>query len=106
MVWKEAFEKQQDSTPIQALKDTFTHHMPQFSLPLGEEELRWTVWLTDDAVWQRYTTLSQVANLDAAKKEEVKTQLSSALKGDDVERNEKGEVGLHGVTYMAWTSRV
>lgn len=29
-----------------------------------------------------------------------------ALAGDDVETNEKGEVALHGATYLYWSSRV
>jgi len=29
-----------------------------------------------------------------------------ALAGEDVEMNEKGEVALHGATYLVWTSRV
>ena len=106
MQWKQVFEKQQDTTPLQALKDTFTHHFPQFSLPLGEDTVKWTVWLSDDGVWDRFTTLSQIANLDEGKKEEVREQVFAALKGEGVERNEKGEIALHGVTYLAWTSRI
>jgi len=96
MQWKQAFEKQQDTS----------RHFPQFSMPLGEESIKWTEWLSDDGVWARFTTLSQIANLDDGKKEEVRKQIFAALKGDDVERNDKGEVALHVVTYMAWTSRV
>ena len=106
MEWKKIFEKQQDSTPLQTLKDTFTHNFPTFSLPLGEEMVKWTVYLSDEAVWLRYSTLSQIANLDAAKKDKVRKTVADALKGEDVERNEKGEVAVHGVTYLAWTSRV
>ena len=104
--WKQVFEKQQDTTPLQTLKDTFTHHLPQFSLPIGEERVKWTVWLSDDGVWDRYTTLSQIANLDEVKREEIRKKVFEALKGGDVERNEQGEVAIHGVTYLAWTSRV
>lgn len=106
MEWKQIFEKQQDTTPLQTLKDTFTHHLPTFSLPLGEDTVKWTVNITEDGIWSRYSTLSQVANLEAAKKDEVRKKVFDALKGDDVERNDKGEVAVHGVTYLAWTSRV
>ena len=104
--WKEVFENQQDSTPLQALKDTLTHHLPLFSLPLGEERTKWTVWLSDEAVWARYATLSQIANLEGEKLEDVKRTVFEALKGEGTERNEKGEVGIHGVTHFLWTSRV
>jgi hypothetical protein len=106
MAWKQAFEQQQDSTPLQTLKDTFSHHMPTFSLPLGEEHVKWTVWLTEEALWSRYTTLSQIANLEEDRKEEVRKEVFAALNGDDVERNARGEVALHGSTYLYWTSRI
>jgi hypothetical protein len=106
MAWKQAFEQQQDSTPLQTLKDTFSHHMPTFSLPLGEEHVKWTVWLTEEALWSKYTTLSQIANLEEDRKEEVRKEVFAALNGDDVERNARGEVALHGSTYLYWTSRI
>jgi len=106
MKWKEVFDKQQESSPLQALKDTFTHHFPTFSLPLGEETVRWTVYMSDEAIWRRYTTLSQIANLDEERREEIRKQVFTVLKEGDTERNEKGEIALHGVTYLCWTSRV
>jgi hypothetical protein len=106
MEWKNIFDNQQDSTPLQTLKDTFTQNLPTFSLPLGEDTIKWTVWLTEEGVWSRYSTLSQIANLEAERKEEVRESVFDALKGDDVERNDKGEIAVHGVTYLAWTSRV
>jgi hypothetical protein len=106
MAWKQIFEAQEDSSPWQMLKDTFTHHLPKFSLPLGEETVKWTVWLSDDAVWERYTTLSQIANLDVGRKKEIELRVREALKESSTERNEKGEVAVHGVTYLAWTARI
>jgi hypothetical protein len=104
--WKDVFEAQQDITPLQTLANTFTHKHSQFSLPLGEETVKWTVWLTEEGVWERYLTLSQIAVLKGAERENVKRQVFEAVKGDDVETNENGQVALHGVTYFAWTSRV
>lgn len=106
MEWKQVFEQQLDSNPLQALKDTFTHHMPQFSLPIGEETIEWTTYLSDEAVWERYTTISYFQNLEASKLEELKQEVLGELKKEGVERNAAGEVALHGRTYMAWTSRV
>ena len=90
---------------MQTLKDTFTQSFPQFSLPLGEEDVKWTVWLTDQGVWSRYATLSKIANLKREKLEAVKKQVAEALNGKEVERNDKEEIAVHGVTYFAWTSR-
>ncbi|KAI9641145.1 hypothetical protein NHQ30_010575 [Ciborinia camelliae] len=104
--WKQIFEGQLDSTTLQTLKDTFTQDFPQFSLPLGEDHVLWTVWLSDEAIWNRFETLSEISVLEPEKKEQVKQKLLGSLKGMDAERNEKGEVALHGKTYFFWTSRV
>ncbi|KAL3417268.1 methyltransferase C25B8.09 [Phlyctema vagabunda] len=104
--WKKVFEDQQKTSPLQALKDTFMHQLPQFSLPLGEESVGWTVWLSEQAIWDRYSTLSHIANTRGSQREQIHRDVFDAFKGDDVERNEKGEIAVHGVTYLAWTSRV
>jgi len=80
--------------------------LPKFSLPLGEENVKWTVWLSDEGVWDRYSTLSQIAVLQGERREQVKRGLFQAIKGEDVERNEKGEVAVHGITHIVWTSRI
>lgn len=100
------FEQQSETTPLQTLKDTFTKNFPSFSLPLGEETVKWTVWLSEEALWSRFTTLSQIANLDEERREKVHHEVLQALKEGGAKTNEKGEVELHGVTYLAWTSRV
>jgi len=105
MQWKEVFEQQQDTSPLQTLKDTFTHNFPSFSLPLGEETVKWTHWLSDEKIWDRFSTLSQIANLTEEKRESFHQEVLAALKQHG-ERNEKGEVAMHGITYLAWTSRV
>jgi len=104
--FKEVFEAQQESTPLQALIDTFKHRLPMFSLPLGEETIPFTVWLTEDAVWERYLTISYIANSKGEERERLKTATFDAMKGDSVERNANGELALHGNTYLCWTSRI
>jgi hypothetical protein len=106
MKWKEVFEEQQDSSPLQTLKDIVHHDLPLFSLPLGEETIQWSTWLNDDAIWARYTTYSQIANLRGEERESVKRRVYEALRGAEVERNEKGEVEVHSRTYVGWTSRI
>ena len=104
--WREVFERQQDTTPLQALKDTFTQNLPRFSLPIGEEDVKWTVYLKDEDVWSRYSTLSQIANQTGSRKEEIRKMVLEALKDDSTERNERKEVAVHGVTHLVWTSRI
>lgn len=54
------FENQVKSTPLSIAMAAD----PLFSLPLGEEEIKWTVWLSRENIWKRFRTLGQVAVLD------------------------------------------
>ncbi|OCK78826.1 S-adenosyl-L-methionine-dependent methyltransferase [Lepidopterella palustris CBS 459.81] len=100
--WKHVFDDQIKSTPLTmtALAN------PLFSLPLGEQEIKWTVWLSKDDVWKRYCTLSQIAIQKGEELASTKHAFDDAINGDDVEMNEKGEVALHGITFFAWTSKI
>ncbi|KAI1264165.1 S-adenosyl-L-methionine-dependent methyltransferase [Xylariaceae sp. FL1019] len=104
--WQEVFEKQPPATPIQAIKNTFADHLPRFSLPLGENTIRWRIWLSEDALWSRFNTLSQIAVLKGEAREAAIKLFREIVQGADVERNEKGEIATHGVTYSAWTDRL
>ncbi|KAJ9645090.1 hypothetical protein H2199_003094 [Coniosporium tulheliwenetii] len=100
--WRAVFDDQLRSTPL-----TITAFAnPLFSLPLGEHEEKWTVWLSKEAVWDRFNTLSQIAVLEGEERERVRQIFDDAVNSDDVETNEKGEIALHGVTVTAWTTKV
>ncbi|OTA93611.1 hypothetical protein M434DRAFT_395428 [Hypoxylon sp. CO27-5] len=104
--WKEVFDQQLPATPLQVIKDTFTDRLPRFSLPLGEDSVKWTVWLSEEALSLRLNTLSQIALLKGEKREAYLKLLKEILQGDDVERNEKSEIAVHGVTFFIWTDRI
>lgn len=104
--WQDVFAGQMQSGPLQVFRQTLTGHLPRFSLPLGEDKVAWTVWLQPEALWSRLRTLSQVAVLKGEAKEEARARFDEILKGEDVQRNEKGEVLVHGHTYFAWTDRL
>ena len=104
--WKDVFEKQLPYTPLAVLKNTITDRLPRFSLPIGEQRTSWTVWLSKEALWARLQTLSQIAVLEGDGLARAKAVFEDALAGADVERNDKGEIALHGVTYFAWTDRL
>ena len=93
-------------SPFQAIKNTLSDDLPDFSLPIGEETEKWTIWLSDEALWSRFNTLSQVAVLKGEEREDFVKRFEEVLRGDDVERNERGEIAVHGVTYFAWTDRL
>ncbi|KAI0483374.1 methyltransferase [Xylariaceae sp. FL0804] len=104
--WKEVFENQTSGNPVQKIKNTLTEGLPWFSLPLGEQKVSWTVWLGEEALWSRFNTLSQIAVMEGDEREAAVKLFKDVLKGDDVERNEKGEIAVHGVTYFVWTDRI
>ncbi|KAI1312387.1 S-adenosyl-L-methionine-dependent methyltransferase [Xylaria venustula] len=104
--WQEVFEQQPPANPVQAIRNTFADHLPRFSLPLGENKVKWTIWLSEEALWARVNTLSQIAVLQGEEREAAVQVFRNVLKSNDVERNEKGEVAVHGVTYFSWTDRL
>lgn len=77
-----------------------------FSVPLGEDSVEWTHWLSEEALWRRINTLSHVALLEGRDKEDGEKVFREAMGMDDVVRNEAGEVECHGRTYIAWTERM
>ncbi|KAI0555160.1 S-adenosyl-L-methionine-dependent methyltransferase [Xylaria curta] len=104
--WQEVFEQQPPANPVQAIRNTFADHLPRFSLPLGENTVKWSMWLSEEALWARINTLSQIAVLEGKEREEAVMKFKEILQGGDVERNGKGEILVHGVTYFAWTDRI
>ncbi|KAI4719935.1 putative 2-heptaprenyl-1,4-naphthoquinone methyltransferase [Aureobasidium sp. EXF-10727] len=100
--WRKVFESQLSSNPLSITSSA----EPLFSLPLAENVEKWSVWLSEEALWDRFGTLSQIAVLEGEEKERVRSVVREALKGDDVQKNEKGEVELHGMTVAAWTTKI
>lgn len=91
-----------------AWQDIFATQTTQerFSTPLGEGCVKWTQWLSEEALWARIGTLSHVAMLQGAEKEEGLRLFREVLGGEGTVRNEKGEIECHGWTYFAWTERL
>jgi len=96
------FDSQLSANPLSIVTTTD----PLFALPLAENVEEWSIWLTEEALWDRFSTLSQVAMLEGEEREKVRNVVREALKGDDVQKNEKGEVKLHGMTVSAWTTKI
>lgn len=100
--WRAVFEEQSKSTPLSLLKagDQL------FSLPLGEHLEPFETWLSKDKIWERYSTISHIAVLQGEERERTHRSFMQALNGPEVETNEKGEVAIHGNTYIIWTSKI
>jgi hypothetical protein len=60
--WRRCFEDQLANTPFGLISVD-----PLFSLPLGENGVKFETWLTRDDIWKRYRTLSQIAVLEGEK---------------------------------------
>ncbi|KAH0380887.1 putative 2-heptaprenyl-1,4-naphthoquinone methyltransferase, partial [Aureobasidium melanogenum] len=100
--WRSVFDSQLSSNPLSITSSA----EPLFALPLAENTEKWSIWLTEEALWDRLSTLSQIAVLEGEERQKVRKVVEEALKGDDVQRNEKGEVELHGMTVAAWTTKI
>ncbi|GAD94131.1 2-heptaprenyl-1,4-naphthoquinone methyltransferase, putative [Paecilomyces variotii No. 5] len=72
-----------------------------FAQPLQEDLVPFTKTLSPSAVWDRFHTLSQIAILQGKELEDTKEEVAEILAGDGVERDENGEITLHGHTYFA-----
>ncbi|KAL7901119.1 S-adenosyl-L-methionine-dependent methyltransferase [Trichoderma sp. SZMC 28014] len=79
---------------------------PLFSTPIGEEKVPWTVWLEKDAVWSRVHTLSHVYTLEGEEKAKFKAKFDEEVNGENGEVNDRGEIGVHGVTLLAWSKKL
>ncbi|KAF2405413.1 S-adenosyl-L-methionine-dependent methyltransferase [Trichodelitschia bisporula] len=99
--WRAVFDEQL-SNPLRLTAGA----EPLFSLPIGEDKVPWTVWLTKENLWSRYMTLGPHSVLTGKELEDTRRVFDSALQGADVEVNDEGLVAVHGVTYIAWTSRL
>lgn len=106
MAWQDVFDAQLRWNPLQVLRDTLTNRLPRFSVPLGQESVAWSHWLSEDALWARINTLSHVAVLEGEEKARGERVFAEAMRMGDVRRNERGEVECVGRTYLAWTDRL
>lgn len=79
---------------------------PMFSTPIQTVSVPFTLWLTPEALWDRVNTLSQVSILQGADREAFVAKFNKAIKEEDGEWNDKGEIAFHGHTFYAWTSRL
>ena len=92
-VWKDVFFKQPEP--------------PLFSAPLEEDQIKYSVWLTKEALWERLATLSHVAMLEGEERETFVRRFDEILRlGNDGEWNNQNEILMHGVTAFAWTMKI
>ncbi|KAH8703799.1 putative 2-heptaprenyl-1,4-naphthoquinone methyltransferase [Talaromyces proteolyticus] len=90
-LWKAVFDEQNQvyfKSPIEEKSDPFTYYM------------------TLEALWSRLQTFSQFANLGEEDFKKLKERFDDALSGEDVPRNEAGDVAVHGKTQYAWAKAV
>ncbi|KAL9061702.1 MAG: hypothetical protein Q9206_000381 [Seirophora lacunosa] len=99
--WRQVFEKQVSSSPF-----TIQAADPLFSLPLGEDSVDLVHWLSPEAIWGRFRSLSQIAVLEGEELELDKKKVFTAMSAPDVEKNDAGELPLHSRVVYVWSSAV
>ncbi|EMC91343.1 hypothetical protein BAUCODRAFT_39511 [Baudoinia panamericana UAMH 10762] len=100
--WRKVFEDQSKSSPL----DLIRAKEQLFALPLGEHVEAFETWLPKEDVWKRYSTISHISVLKGEERERTHQTVIDALNSPEVETNERGEVAVHGKTYVVWTSKI
>lgn len=101
--WRKVFDEQLKKTPLSLI---IASDDQLFSLPIAEQQEPFGVIMCLDKLWERYSTLGHIAALGAEHREHVQKAFMEIVSGSDVERNEKGEVTVHGNTYAVWTTKI
>ena len=99
--WRQVFDDQNASNPL-----SLHFANPLFGLPLGEDSVEFTSWLSKEDVWGRLRTLSYLAVLEGKELEKVRNTFEESLKSEGTEIDETGRVAVHGRTVFFWTSKI
>ncbi|KAH6961032.1 S-adenosyl-L-methionine-dependent methyltransferase [Fusarium avenaceum] len=94
LLWKQVFERQ-----AKAMK-------PFFSTPIETDKVAWSVWLTPEALWARFNTLSWNAIRQGEERRLFREKFNKIVNDSDGKLNEKGEIEVHGCTFFVWVSRL
>ncbi|KAF5251828.1 hypothetical protein FOXYS1_14736 [Fusarium oxysporum] len=94
LLWKKVLERQAEA------------EKPFFSTPIETEKITWSIWLTPDALWDRFDTLSWNKLRQGEERRLFREKFDKIIKEGDATFNENGEVELHGCTFFVWTSRL
>ncbi|VTT58485.1 unnamed protein product [Fusarium fujikuroi] len=94
LLWTKVFERQAEA------------EKPFFSTPIETEKITWSIWLTPDALWDRFDTLSWNKLRQGEERRLFREKFDKIIKEGDATFNESGEVELHGCTFFVWTSRL
>ncbi|KAM6539371.1 hypothetical protein FALCPG4_001178 [Fusarium falciforme] len=94
LLWKKVFERQAQA------------ESPFFTTPIETQKIKWSVWLTPEALWDRVNTLSWNAIREGEERRVFREKFDKIVKEGDGTFNEKGEIEVHGCTFFAWTTRL
>jgi hypothetical protein len=94
LLWKQVFERQAKV------------EKPFFSTPIETDKVTWSVWLTPEALWDRFNTLSWNAIRQGEERRLFREKFNKIVNEGDGKLNEKGEIEVHGCTFFVWVSRL
>ncbi|KAI5838981.1 S-adenosyl-L-methionine-dependent methyltransferase [Morchella snyderi] len=73
---------------------------------LQEKIFEVEIWLGKEALWRRLGTLSNIANLGEGDRGELRKGFDEILEGEDVQRNDEGEIAVHYIVHTAWATKL
>jgi len=100
--WREIFDDPLKSNPL----SIHTAPPPLFGLPIGQDSVDFSIWLSKENIWKRYSTISHIAILEGEERKRTKEIFFDALNRQDTETDEQGRVEVHGRTIFAWTPKI
>jgi hypothetical protein len=100
--WRQVFDEQVEKGPLSLL----TAGDQLFTLPLGEQHEHFETKLSKDQVWERYNTLSHIAQQEGEERDRTYKTFTDAINSADVEIDDSGKVAVHGTTIAVWTAKI
>ncbi|KAM0564372.1 hypothetical protein ACHAPJ_000585 [Fusarium lateritium] len=94
LLWKQVLERQAEVDK------------PLFSTPIETDKIKWSVWLSPEALWGRLNTLSWNAIRQGEERRLFREKFNKIVNEGGGKFNEKGEIEVHGCTFFVWVSRL
>lgn len=99
--WRKVFDEQVKMTPLSLITASSDQ---LFSLPIAEHHEPFEVKLSEEQLWERYSTLGHVATLEGEQKDKFTREFKEIV--NSAEKDANGELVVHGNTYAVWTTKI
>ncbi|KAF2671448.1 S-adenosyl-L-methionine-dependent methyltransferase [Microthyrium microscopicum] len=72
---------------------------------IQESLVPWTTYLSEEALWARFCTLSQIASMEGGELARTKKVFEEAVRKEGTERDDEGKIAVRGNTVVVWTKK-